>query len=222
MMKLNHFLLPLACLALQACHLTFDEKVYASGVDASDVRPLVGFDRISVAGGFDVNVSVGGAARVELSGDEHLMSFIETAVDGNELKIYTRDGYSLERYPDITIELPRLSGFEYAGRSEVEIAGIESPEFELEVAGSVQVRATGNAGRTKIEIAGSADVEFFELVSEHVEVDIAGSADVNVHARKTLDVSVAGSGRVTYRGSPEVSHSIAGSGKVKAEARTTD
>jgi hypothetical protein len=213
------------------------KRVRGNGNIKTDQRNVSGFQAVQSNGDFDVYVSTGPES-VKIEGEDNLLPYIETSVEGGLLKISTKSGYWLksERGVKVYVSAPQYSKIESNGAGDIigqsKITG--SSKLELEVNGSADIKAevdapevsahlrgSGDAtlsGETKTfssEILGSGNIKAFDLKSEETNVKIVGSGDADVYSSVKLDVSVAGSGDVRYKGGAQVNSHIAGSGGVK-------
>ena len=200
---------------LVACSVVFSTTVEGSGERVEEARAVEPFHTIAVAGGFVLEVVVGGEPGVLVAGHENQLPYVESEVRGGILHLEVREGYELDPPASVRVACPRLESLRLAGAGRVDVQGVSGGALELSLAGSWDLRARGEAERVDVELAGSSDVDLYDLPSERARVRIAGSGDVRVHARESLDVQVAGSGDVRYRGEPQVSQRIAGSGVVE-------
>jgi Putative auto-transporter adhesin, head GIN domain len=235
MKKLIAFLL-LGSLLTSSCGIR-GKRVRGNGNVKTDQRNVSGFQAVQSNGDFDVYVSTGPES-VKIEGEDNLLPYIETSVEGGLLKITTKSGYWLksERGVKVYVSAPQYSKIESNGAGDIigqsKITG--SSKLELEVNGSADIKAevdapevsahlrgSGDAtlsGETKTfsgEILGSGNIKAFDLKSEETNVKIVGSGDADVFSSVKLDVSVAGSGDVRYKGGAQVNSHIAGSGGVK-------
>lgn len=235
MKKLLAFLL-LGSLLTSSCRFS-GKRVHGNRNVKTEQRSLSGFQAVESNGVFDVYVSTGPES-VKIEGEENLLPYIETYVDGGVLKIGTQKGYWLrpERGVRVYVSAPSYNRIESNGSGNIisQSKITNNSKLELEVNGSadikadvdapqvtVQLRGSGNAnlaGETKSfsgEILGSGDIRALDLKSEETNVKIVGSGDAEVYSSVKLDVSVAGSGDVRYKGGAQVNSHIAGSGGVK-------
>ena len=243
-------LLPPAVLLVAACALlAFSVSPPAlaathsgSGVAASESRSVDDFDAIAASGSIDLVVRQAGAASVTVSGDDNLLSFIETVVEGRPegrtLVIRVKRGEVLRTRQSmrVTVDVVRLRTLAMAGSGGVTVERLDTPALDLSlsgsgdavlrglrtdslglrIAGSGDVQAEGAATRLRLSIAGSGDAELRALAADEVTVSLAGSGDAKVMAQRSLKVRIAGSGDVEYTGSPaSVDSSIAGSGSMR-------
>jgi hypothetical protein len=215
--------------------------VRGSGNMTSERRAVTGFDRLSVAGDFEIELRQGTAEGLELTGDDDLLPLIETVIEGREgsrtLRISPQRDIDLRPSQPIRIrvDLVRLSGVSLAGGSRVKAQGLrtgslslsiggagditlvalEAERLAINIGGSGRVTVDGRSPEASLSIAGSGRVTLVGLAADDVSVDIAGSGNAEVRAERRLKVSIAGSGRVRYGGAAVPSISIVGSGDVQ-------
>ncbi|HEY8591946.1 MAG TPA: head GIN domain-containing protein [Sphingomicrobium sp.] len=219
-----------------------------SGVHAEDGGSSVSrnynvgnFQRIEVAGSYDVEVRTGANPGVSATGSEKLLENTIVEVQGDRLVIHPDKKSSWFRrsirgHARFTVTVPQLSAASIAGSGDLRIDRIQGARFEgaiagsgdldlqnvdvqelkLSIAGSGAVKAgSGKARSAKYEIAGSGDVDAGGIQTQEASISVAGSGDVRAHASGTADVSIMGSGDVELSGGAKCSVSKAGSGDVR-------
>lgn len=229
----------LAASVFTSCRYVGGKRVRGNGVVITSERTISGFEGIETLGSFDVTLVPAAATSVKVETDENLLQYIETYVDGGDLKIKTRDDYNLRPRRDIriTVSGPVFTNIETKGSGSIVGQGTLNSDSEknvnLEVAGSgnidVEIRAakvdakisgSGNItvkGESKAfdgAIYGSGNLRAGKLQTEDASVKIAGSGNAEVFATGKLDVHVMGSGDVKHRGNAQVNTKISGSGSV--------
>lgn len=231
-----------AAIALGACHFGADaeERQREAGPQASRSYQVGAFDRIAVAGPYDVKVVTGGQPGVSATGGANLLDETEVVVDGNTLEIrpknkrglrwnWGRDGKAVFtvnaaalRGASIAgsggISVDRVTGDfdgEIAGSGNLRLPAVEGGRVKFDIAGSGEVLAAGKADSVEVSIAGNGDVNAKGLAARTAEVSIAGSGKVAANASETADVSIMGSGDVELTGGAKCSVSKAGSGNVR-------
>ena len=199
------------------------------------------FDRLEVAGPYDVTVATGNAPSVRASGGERAIEKMVVEVKGGTLSIHPKKrsgfsfGWSKSHPVKLTVTVPSLAAAEIAGSGDLSVDKVAGDSFEAGVAGSGNLRlgetnvkrlkagiaGSGeiNAGRgratvAEYEIAGSGDIDGAAIIAETASVSIAGSGNVTAHATSTASVDIAGSGDVRVTGGAKCSVSKAGSGNV--------
>ena len=202
-----------------------------------------GFERIEVAGGYDVEVHTGVAPSVHAKGPEKDLERLVIEVKGDRLLIHPREKHGMFRFgwrghgkTMISVTVPQLRGADIAGSGDMRIDNVRGDSFAGNIAGSgglsldnVEVKALdfsivgsgsaqgkkGRAQNVSLNIAGSGDIDTKGVASETASVSIAGSGNVAAHATNTASVSVMGSGDVELTGGAKCEISKHGSGDVR-------
>lgn len=228
-----------AALAASACNFGAKAEERDPGSSVSRTYQIGAFDRIEVAGPYDVKVATGGAPGARATGGDKLLDETEVVVEGNVLKIRAKKNNGIrwnwgrKGKAEFTVTTAMLHGAgiagsggiavdkvdgdfkgEVAGSGNLQLAAVNGGAVSLEIAGSGKISAAGKARSTSIEIAGSGDVDASALAASTAEVSIAGSGNVRANASDTADVSIAGSGNVAISGGAKCSVDKAGSGNV--------
>jgi hypothetical protein len=187
-----------------------------------------GFERIEVAGPYDVEVRTGGAPGVQAHGSEDAIERMVVEVRGDSLKVHPRrekrwgmsfgSGWNRHGKVRVTVTVPRLRGAEIAGSGDMSIDRVQGDRFEGGIAGSGSLEIGAmEVGDLKLEIAGSGEVRAGRGRARHAKYEIAGSGDVDARAiaTETTAVSIAGSGNVRAHATQTADVDIAGSGDVE-------
>lgn len=229
-----------AALALGACHFSASAEHKDAGPQVSRNYQVGAFDRIEVAGPYDVKVVTGGNGAISANGNQKLLDDTEVVVEGGVLKIMPKKrggmhwGWSSHGKATFTVNAAALKGAsiagsgmiavdkvagdfagDVAGSGDLRLAAVSGGAVKLAVAGSGDVQAAGKADSVAIDIAGSGGVDAKGLATRTASVSIAGSGSVSAHASDTADVSIMGSGDVDMTGGAKCKISKAGSGDVR-------
>ena len=199
------------------------------------------FDRIEVAGPYDVEVHTGAGPSVSARGPEKLLERLVVEVKGDKLLIHTKEHRGLFHWNSIhgsakvAVTVPSLSGAEIAGSGGISVDNVKGERFngsvagsgdlklgaldvqalKLSIGGSGDVRAqSGRALTADYNIAGSGGIDASGIQAQTASASIAGSGSIRGQATGTADVSIMGSGSVTMTGGAKCSVSKAGSGDV--------
>jgi hypothetical protein len=217
---------------------------------AEDGGPMVqrsyqvgAFERIEVAGPYDVEVRTGSAPSVSASGPEKLLERLIVEVKDGELLIHPQEhrgffnmGWGSHGTAKVQVTVPMLRGAGIAGSGGITIDKVQGASFDgsvagsgdlnvdalqveslkLSIGGSGDVRArSGQARSADYSIAGSGGIDARGVRAESADISIAGSGSINGQATGTADVSIMGSGDVVLTGGAKCSISKAGSGDVR-------
>lgn len=237
MKKLVVFLLLGTLITASSCRFTNGKRIKGNGHVISQDRGLAGFTGVESDGSYDIHVGSGNHS-VKIEGEDNILPYIETYIDGGILKIRTKNGYWLQpdREVRIYVTAPSFSKVHSngsgniigqnkltsSGKMDLSIHGsadmnleVDAPEVEASISGSGNINIKGQTKTFRSEVVGSGDIRAMDLLSEETNVKIMGSGDADVYSSVKLDVDVAGSGDVRYKGGAQVNSHIAGSGEVK-------
>ena len=152
------------------------------------------FDRIEVAGPYEVQVTTGSAPSVHATGGERAIERMVVEVNGDTLEIHPQKrkgwnfGWSRKAGAvKLTVTVPSLRAAEIAGSGDISVDRVTGARFEGEVAGSGDLRLAQVAvDQLKMGIAGrdgaGAFRAFYELLAFHLDRNISFIADQALHA----------------------------------------
>lgn len=230
-MKINHFFaLLIICISLNSCINTVD----GNGKIVSEEREVSDFNKIDIAGAYEVFISQGNQEKIELSADENLMEYIETDVKGKTLKISSQENLNSDSPLEVYITIKNLEeittsgaveitskeqlkldelAVDASGASELDISILTS-NLEIEMSGASETKLDGEADNLSIEISGAGELNAKALKTNNTSIDISGAGSAVVFAKESLKIEVSGAGSVQYKGDPKVKKSISGAGSV--------
>lgn len=229
-----------AAAVLAACNTARGEE--NSGPTVNRAYQVGAFDRIEVAGPYDVTVTTGAGPSVSATGGEKDIEKMVVEVEGRTLKIHMKErklnfgSRSNRDMVRLQVAVPSLSAAGIAGSGNIavdkvagdmfkgEVAGsgnlrlgeVQVKQLKMAIAGSGEIRADGGrVGAANYEIAGSGDIDSGAVVAETAAVSIAGSGNIRANATGAASVDIAGSGDVDLKGGARCTISKAGSGNVR-------
>lgn len=199
------------------------------------------YDKISVAGNFEVTLYKGNEGEITIKTDDNLMEYIVVESEDNKLKINVEKGYSLKPSRKIEVSIPfedvdalSLAGsgnfysedvikandlkVSLAGSGDFDLA-VDSHDLKLSVAGSGNTTLKGNTHEFACSLAGSGNIDAYNLQATEAKVSVAGSGNTKINVSDDIKASVAGSGNIFYKGNPEkVKANAVGSGKIRSKS----
>lgn len=183
--------------------------------DVARTFELSGFDSVTVAGVYEVDVSAGGSAYgVSLSGPAEALARAEVRQEGTRLILDLKDGQKRDRgWHDRTaltakITLPSLKAFEASGVVDADVAGVAADALTLQLSGVGDLDVKGTCGALTANLSGVGHLDAENLECKSAAVSVSGVGDASVYATEKVDASVGGVGSVTVYGAPkEVSKS---------------
>jgi len=208
-------LLALALVAPVLLRPVHAQAIRGSGVAKTEQRTLAPFDRIDVAGAFDVTLVDGPNYRITVEADNDLLDAVGSDVIDNELRIGSLRSFVSRSTMKVTVESPPLRGLTCSGNAKVTAQALSGPAFAFTGSGSSTAKLGGKIDSLKITLAGAGRVDALDLAADAVEVEVLGSGTADVNAVKTLGLMVIGSGTLRYRGNPKISRTAIGRGRVE-------
>ncbi|MDH3425779.1 MAG: DUF2807 domain-containing protein [Acidimicrobiia bacterium] len=195
------------------------ERITGSGNVITESRDVSGFDEVVVLGSGDVFIDVTGTDSLTISADDNLMAVLTSDVNGSKLELGVEPNTPISPSQEIEyqITVADLSAVTILGSADFVVSDVDTPSFDVLIAGSGDVQVTGTTESLDVEIDGAGEFAGEGLVAARGSVSIAGSGSVVVNVTEDLDVSIAGTGDVKYIGDPTVKSSIAGSGNVSQQ-----
>lgn len=214
-MRSRIVLLVAAAIALAAAPAIADKAIEGSGKLETRTLDVGDFTKIDLGGAFDVEITVGGKTRVEVTIDDNLWENLEADVRKGELALDWKKNCRPDEGCRVSIVTPSLAEFSLHGAGDVVIHDITGPSFGLKLRGAGNVSLSGKVDDLEIMITGAGNCDADRLQATDAKVVISGVGDCDLHAVGSLDAAVSGVGSVTYRGDPEVRRAaVSGMGKV--------
>jgi len=208
-----------------------------SGETVKETRTAGQFSAVSLALSADVFLTQGSEQKIEIEGDKSSLEEIETVVEGETLRIRTKDKFhgNIGKV-SVYITVPEINALSVAGSGDISASSdIRTDELDLKVSGSGSIRFSKLSARevsATITGSGNIDVSAGEAQSEldvvitgsgsfsaegfsvpETDVTITGSGSARVWTVKELETNITGSGNVLFKGNPQVSANSTGSGK---------
>lgn len=194
-----------------------DIVIHKSGDEATEKPDLSGFDRVRLAGAFDLDLVAGEAFSVEMRGDRALLDRMTARVEDGTLVIEPEGRGKLrgELDLDLTIRMPTLAGLVIDGAAVGELHGIDSEDLAITVNGAADLEGEGRCGKLAVVINGAGESDFSELRCREASIVINGAGSADIHASETASVTLNGIGDVDVHGNPsKVSQSKSGFGTI--------
>lgn len=216
------------------------EKIKGNGNIISKNITTSDYEEIGVAGAFHVTLIEGSEGKITLKGEENLLEYVVIETNGDELKIKTEKGFSLQpsrgNKIEITIPVKAISSVSLAGSGDIissftlksnqfkmSLAGsgdiklaIDAKNVTASLAGSGDINLKGSCSDFEASLAGSGDIHALDLVSQNSKVNVSGSGNISTNCTEFIEARVSGSGDIEYKGKPKkIDTKVAGSGKIK-------
>jgi hypothetical protein len=215
-------------------------KSLISGEIVKDTRKVGSFSSISLSVSANVYLSQGSQQNIEIEGDKESLTKIETIVEGNMLKIKTKEIYNAcTGKINIYIVVPVIerlivtgSGnvisqnplkineltMNVSGSGSIKIQQLTVNQVDVEISGSGNIELTSGKAENALDIivTGSGNYAGEGFQANKVKVNITGSGSARVWAVSDLETYITGSGNVYYKGNPLINANAVGSGRTRA------
>lgn len=188
--------------------------VIASGAHAHDdsddskkvtqTYDFTGFDNISIAGVYELDIDVGPSYSISLTGNEDQMENVKVKSEDSTLylgqkkkKSHNHDGIIAR------ITLPDLEALKVSGVASGNIESVDADDFDLSVSGVAEVNIEGTCNSLTARISGVGELDAQNFKCKDVDVALSGVGEVSVYASKSVDVKASGVGGVVVYGKPD-------------------
>lgn len=234
-------LLLLGLTGLSGCVFAFsDPNVEGSGTIVTRDRPMPDVDEISVCCGFRVDLEEGDEPSLAITGDDNIVSDIQTRRRGGVVYVEYEDNsknYQPTQPIRVHATLTDVRAYSGSGGSQLEASTLETDEltvslsggsratfsevradsFDLSSSGGSVVDVAGEVNKETVEIGGGGIYDAGGFDANRVELDLHSGAQATVRAMSRLEVSASGGSSATYFGDPEVQANTSGGSSVEPE-----
>jgi hypothetical protein len=196
----------------------FGSGIQGSGTIKSVTKEVSGFTKLDVSGAWQIDITQGTPAKLEITADDNLHAIISAKVENQVLKLSTTKNYSASTELTAKITTPKLEGLDLSGAVDVVARNVDSQKFDLVLTGAADVSIQGKTDKLNIDATGAAKVAAKSLRAKDVKVDSAGSSTIKVFAGNSISLDVTGASDVSYAGHPKVvKQDVSGASTVKSE-----
>lgn len=214
----------LTSFAMNAQNWGNGEKVIGNGKMVTVNRTTSDYDDISVGGSFDVILIKGKEGNIVIEGEENIIPYIETEMQGKKLQIRYKKNTNISTTKKLVVKVPynKIDKISLGGSGNITNEGIiksiefsaslggsgnitlkiESDEINANIGGSGNIELTGKTKELTCSIAGSGNINAYDLTADTTNATIAGSGSVKTTVSTKISAKVVGSGNIYYKGNP--------------------
>lgn len=171
---------------------------------------LKDFDKISIKGVYELDVTVGEDYAIALSGRPEDLDRAEARVESGALVLdqKRRDSGEKKRrrgHDGVTakISMPNLVAIDVAGVVDGKVTGIAADGFRAVLSGVGDLELAGACTSLEARVSGVGDLDASELRCANVRVTVSGVGDAEVYASEAVNASVSGMGSISVSGDPK-------------------
>ena len=154
---------------------TFSSGLKGSGVGATQVRTVPAFTAVDLAGSNNVTVHVGDTQTVTVHGDDNLIRYVTTTVQGGTLAVGQSRDFSTTSPMSVEITVPALDAATLSGAGVLTATGVAADHFTVRAPGSGVLVVTGTATTLDATLAGTGDIRLDGLAAPHATASVPGT-----------------------------------------------
>ncbi|MDR6944493.1 head GIN domain-containing protein [Mucilaginibacter pocheonensis] len=196
--------------------------MHGSGKPATEQRKAKDFKKIEISGAFKIHLKQDSSLSIAITGDDNLLKYISTSVEGDKLIVKTRKTMCFDDSLVVNIGIHNLDEIKSSGAVDVSSTGkITVGDLDIHLSGASKVNLDVNAANVKSEGSGvselnltgqatSHNVKFsgvgklnaFNFVVSEYNISSSGASHCKINVLKTLNVHSTGASDIQYKGSP--------------------
>jgi hypothetical protein len=188
--------------------------IRGNGHIKTEDRPISAFTEIDAGGAFEIEWQSGSPA-LRITTDENLLSYVESDVSGDTLRLRTHDQIWPTHGIKVVISSPTRAAARIRGAVKLTAKQLTGSKFALEASGASRVSFDGNIDELLADMTGASELDASGLQTKIAEISTTGAGDAEVAVAETLKVSITGAGKVSYSGNPTIEKHITGAGSVR-------
>jgi hypothetical protein len=187
--------------------------IRGNGHIKTEDRTIAAFTEIDAGGALIIEWQNGSPA-LHITTDENLLSYIESDVSGDTLRLRTHEQIWPTHGIKVVISSPTRTGARIRGAVRLAVKQLTGPKFALEASGASRVSLDGNVDELLADMTGASELGASGLQTKTAEISTTGAGDAEIAVSETLKVAITGAGKVTYSGNPTIEKHITGAGSV--------
>jgi hypothetical protein len=182
---------------------------------ASEPRSVPAFQSIELAGTLEVDVTVGKAQTVQVSGEADLLAKVTTVVKDGVLVVDTERNMKRRHHLHVSVTVPALASVALSGTGEMKIAGIANQSFAMSLPGTGELSVTGSTSSLRVVVDGTGQISAKDLAARSAKVEVNGTGSATLRVTESLEANVTGTGSIDVHGKPaRVKKSVSGVGSI--------
>jgi hypothetical protein len=201
----------MAVLALAGC------QPADTGPVSTEDRPVGAFQAIHFEGAAQLDILVGPAPSLSITGSQKSRAAFTAQVDGDKLILDSHNTLWQPTSGKVTVRVtvPQLRALKVSGAGEITVNGISGDSLDVLFEGAASLEATGKVGTLAVQMNGAGKMDLSRLEAQSATVTANGAGSIDVNSTASLDATVNGVGSINYSGTPaKVTTAINGVGSI--------
>ena len=187
--------------------------IRGNGHIKTEDRTVSTFTEIDAGGAFVIQWQSGPPA-LRITTDENLLSYVESEVSGDTLRLRTHEQMWPTHDVKVVISSPTRGAARIRGAVRLAVKQLTGSKFALEASGASRVSLDGNTDELLADMTGASQLEASGLQTKTAEISTTGAGNAEVAVAETLKVAITGAGKISYSGNPTIEKHITGAGSV--------
>ena len=217
MKKTILFISLLLTVSLLGCNGAFHSTVKGNGNSIEKNFSVDEFSKVDASHAYEVKITVGDETSVKIETDENLMKYVEVYVKNNTLYLNVENNVNIQGKMKAIISTPSLNRVDLSGACKIEVVGIESNKFSIDMSGACKGIFSGSTEILDIDLSGATKINTSELKAANVTVDASGASKCSVYSSESLSVDASGASKIVIYGDPpKVETDLSGASSVSS------
>jgi hypothetical protein len=197
---MKSLLATIACVLALGC----GPSTTGSGVSKTEARSVAAFSEIAASSGLDVQVHVGAAPSVTVTGDDKIVPLVETTVSAERLRVGYKSGQHVSAATRVHVDvtLPSLKYLSADSGCHVRADGVKAEAFEIQASSGVDATVAGTATTLTVEASSGVHVDAGSLASRTATIHASSGANVSVRATDAVKGEASSGASVRVIGAP--------------------
>lgn len=184
----------------QATNLMGEAK--GNGQFASERRAVMAATGVDAAGPVTVEVKVGPAPMLEVSGDSNLLPLLRTEMSGDSLRVWVYGTVTPSQELKVRFTTPSVNRVNAQGWARMTVTDLNGAKLTVVKTGGASMHLSGRVSNLDMTVDGTGNLNASALVSGNASINMSGSGFVSLGQVKgdALTVNVHGTGEFQANG----------------------
>lgn len=202
MKKTIRFISLLLSISLLGCNGAFHSSIEGDGNSVEKNFSVDDFSKVDASHAFTIEITVDDETSVKIETDENLMKYVEVYVKNNTLYLDVENNVNFRGKMKAIISTARLNGVDLSGACKIDVEGIKTDKFSIDMSGACKGTFAGNTVELSIDLSGATKLNTVDLKATNVIVDVSGASKCNVYSSESLSVDASGASKIVIYGDP--------------------
>jgi len=173
------------------------------------------FSLVDASHAYNIKITVGDETSVKIETDENLMKYVKVYVKNNTLYLDIENNVNINGTMRAIISTPSLNGVDLSGACKIDVEGIKTNKFSIDMSGACKGTFAGSTEKLSIDLSGATKVNTEDLKAVDAIVDVSGASKCSVFSSSSLSADASGASKIVIYGDPpKVKTDISGASSI--------